>query len=57
MTMRWALIMRKDANRHRACWISMGKLSVCKGQGGGKKKKIHPSKINHDSLGKEEEWG
>lgn len=28
-----------------------------RGRGGGKKKKIHPSKINHDSLGKEEEWG
>lgn len=58
MTMRWALIMHKDANRHRACWISMGKLSVCAGLGGGgKKKKIHPNKINHDSLGREEEWG
>lgn len=36
----------------------MGKLSVCEGLGGGgKKKKIHPNKINHDSLGREEEWG
>lgn len=45
MTMRWALIMRKDANRHRACWISMGKLSVCKGQGG-RKEKENPPKQN-----------
>lgn len=57
MTMPWALIMRKDANRHGAGWISMGKLSVCKGRGGEKKKKIHPNKINHDSLGREEDWG
>lgn len=38
-------------------WISMGKLSVCEGRGGEKKKKIHPNKINHDSLGREEDWG
>lgn len=25
--------------------------------GGEKKKKIHPNKTNHDSLGREEDWG
>jgi len=28
-----------------------------RGRGGEKKKKIRPNKINHDSLGREEEWG
>lgn len=61
MTMPWALIMHKDANRHREGWISMGKLSAHVGWGRGgereKRKKIHPKKINHDSLGREEDWG
>lgn len=35
----------------------MGKLSVCEGRGGEKKEKIHPNKINHDTLGREEDWG
>lgn len=57
MTMPRALIMQEDANGHGAAGSPWESYLFARGGGREEKKKTHPNKINHDSWGREEDWG